>query len=102
MRIKKGDKVRVITGKDEGREGVVERVYQKTMKVVLPGINIYKKHIKKTEQTPQGGIVEIPRALDVSKVMLICPKCGKVTRVGYKIENKKKLRICRKCKSKIS
>lgn len=101
MKIKKGDKVRVITGKDEGREGVVERVYQKTMKIVLPGINIYKKHIKKTEQTPKGGVVEIPRALDVSKVMLICPKCGKATRVGYKIESKKKLRMCKKCKSKI-
>lgn len=101
MKIKKGDKVKVITGKDKGREGVVERVYRKTFKIVIPGINIYKKHIKKTEQTPQGGVVEIPRALDVSKVILVCPKCGKPARVGYQIEKNRKFRICKRCKSKI-
>lgn len=101
MKIKKGDKVKVIAGKDKGREGVVERVYSKQNKLLIPKVNIYKKHIKKTESAPQGGVVDVPRPLDVAKVALICPRCGKLTRVGYKIEGKKKFRICRKCKNKI-
>ena len=101
MRIKKGDKVKVIAGRDEGREGVIERINEKSNKVVIPQVNIYKKHIKKNEQMPQGGVVEIPRPLDVSKVMLICPKCGKATRTGYEIKGDKKSRICKKCKSQI-
>ncbi len=101
MKIKKGDKVKVIYGKDKGREGKVERIYKKSGKIVLPGINIYKKHIKKSEKVPQGGIVEIPRPLDVSKVMLICPKCAKLTRVGYEKVKDRKFRICKKCKSRI-
>lgn len=101
MKIKKGDKVKVIAGKDEGREAIVDRVYEKSRKVLLPKINIYKKHIKKNEKMPQGGVVEVPRSLDIAKVMLICPKCNKVTRVGYVTEKNKKFRICRKCKSKL-
>lgn len=101
MKIKKGDKVKIITGKDKGRVGQVERVYQKSNKVTIPGINLYKKHIKKNEQMQQGGVVEIPRPLNVAKVMLICNKCGKMTRVGIIVEGKKKFRICKKCESKI-
>lgn len=101
MKIKKGDKVRVIAGKDKGREGVVEKVYSKANTLTIPGINIYKKHIKKNEKMPQGGVVEIPRPLNIAKVMLVCGKCGKLTRIGYKIEKNKKNRICQKCESKI-
>lgn len=101
MKILKGDKVKVIYGKDKGREGKVERVYKKQRKVLIEKINIYKKHVKKNEQNPQGGIIELPRALDVSKVILICPKCSKQTRVSIKKEGKKKFRICKKCNSKI-
>lgn len=101
MRIKKRDKIRVIYGKDKGREGVIERVYKKSNKLLIPGINIYKKHIKKNEKMPQGGVVEIPRPLDGSKVMLICPKCGKATRIGYETEKTKKFRVCKRCKSRI-
>jgi large subunit ribosomal protein L24 len=101
MKIKKGDKVKIIYGKDKGREGVVEKVYRKDNKVLIPGINLYKRHIKKNEKMPKGGIIEIPRPLDVSKVMLICPKCAKPTRVGILREKNKKWRICKKCKSKI-
>lgn len=101
MKIKKGDKVKVVYGKDRGREGKVERIYEKSSKIVIPGINIYKKHIKKNEKMPQGGVVEIPRALNVSKVMLICPKCTKLTRVGYEKVKKRKFRICKHCKSRI-
>lgn len=101
MRIKKGDKIRVIAGKDKGREGIVERVYKKAGKVVIPGINLYKKHIKKNEKMPQGGVVEIPRSMDVSKIMLICSKCNKSTRIGYKLGKDRKIRICKKCESEI-
>ena len=101
MKIRKGDLVKVIYGKDKGREGKVEKVYPKQNKVKISGINVYKKHVKKSEQLPQGGIVELPRPLNVSKVMLICPVCKKPTRVGYKKEGKRKFRYCKKCDSKI-
>jgi large subunit ribosomal protein L24 len=70
-------------------------------KILVLNINTYKKHIKKNEKLPQGGRVDLPRPIDVSKVMLICSKCGKTTRVGYLIEKSKKYRICKKCGSKI-
>lgn len=101
MKIKKGDKVKVMTGKDKGRDGVVERIYKKRNTVLVPKINQYKRHIKKSEKMPQGGVIDVPRPIDVSKIMLICPKCAKTTRVGYIIERNKKFRICKKCKSKI-
>jgi large subunit ribosomal protein L24 len=101
MKIKKGDKVKIIYGKDKGRNGVVERVYKKQNTVIIPGINVYKRHIKKNEKMPKGGIVDIPRAIDISKVMLICPKCKKITRVGFNIEGKRKLRICKRCTSSL-
>ncbi len=101
MKLKKGDKVKIIAGRDEGREGSIEKVYEKTGTIVIPQVNIYKKHIKKNEQMPQGGVVEVPRPLNVSKVMLICPKCNKPTRVGYQIKGNKKTRVCKKCDSQI-
>lgn len=101
MKIKKGDKVKVIYGKDKGREGLVSKVYIKKNQILILGVNIYKKHVKKNEQMPQGGRVDIPRPLAVSKVMLICSKCLKLTRVGYKLEKGKKYRVCKKCDSKI-
>lgn len=101
MKIKKGDKVQIIYGKDKGRQGVVAKVYPKNNLVLIPGINIYKKHIKKNEKMPQGGKVDLPRPIALSKVMLICPKCGKPTRVGFLIEKGKKFRHCKKCRSKI-
>jgi large subunit ribosomal protein L24 len=101
MKIIKGDKVKIIAGKDKGREGKVERAYKKQNKVLIEGINIYKRHIKKSEKVPKGGVVDVPRLIDVSKIMLICSKCNKPTRIGLKRENKKKIRVCKKCKSVI-
>lgn len=101
MKIKKGDKIKVIAGKDSGKTAKIEKVYLKQNKVLIQGVNIYKKHIKKNEKMPQGGIVEVPRPLDIAKIMLICPKCEKTTRVGYEIKADKKNRICKKCKSVI-
>jgi large subunit ribosomal protein L24 len=99
MKIKKGDKVKVMVGKDKGKEAVIERVYSAKNKVLLPKVNIFKKHIKKSEKMPQGGLVEVERPLDVSKVMLMCPKCNQPARTGYVIKNEKKSRMCKRCKS---
>lgn len=101
MKIKKGDKIKIKIGKDKGKTGVVEKVYKNSNKVLVTGMNLYKRHVKKNEKMPQGGIVEISRAMDVSKLSLVCPKCGKMTRIGYVLEKNKKLRVCRKCVSKI-
>lgn len=101
MKIKKGDKVKITYGKDKDREGVVNSVYTRSNKILVQGVNLYKKHIKKNEKMPQGGVVELPRPLDVSKVMLLCPKCKKTTRISYELIQGKKFRVCKRCKSKI-
>jgi large subunit ribosomal protein L24 len=101
MKLKKGDKVKVITGKDKGRDGTIERVYTKSERVLILGMNMYKKHVKKNDQMPQGGVVDLPRPLDVSKVMFMCEKCGKPTRLGYQINEGKKIRVCRKCQTQV-
>jgi len=97
MKIKKGDKVKIILGKDRGREGQVEKVFPKSRKVLVAGLNVYKKHVRPKKEGEKGGVVEISRPLLISKVALICPKCGQTTRVGYQISGEEKLRICRKC-----
>ena len=99
MKLKKGDMVKIIIGKDKGRTGKVQKIITKNAKIIIDGINIYKKHVKKSEGKP-GGIIEISRPLAVSKVMIICPTCNKPARIGYQIiKNGEKTRICRKCKA---
>lgn len=97
MKLKKGDKVRVMVGKDQGREGAVERAWPKEEKVLVSGVNAYKRHVKKRSETQKGGIMTFFRPLPVANVALICPKCKQVTRVGWKTTDKEKVRICRKC-----
>ncbi len=106
MKIKKGDKVVVIAGKYRAKTGKVIKVIPKEKKVIVEGVNLVKKHIKPKREGEKGQIIQTPAPIDVSNVKLLCPKCGKATRVGYKIvfdENKKrqKIRICKKCKSEI-
>lgn len=101
MKIKKGDKVKITVGKDKGRDGVVEKVYQKSEKILIQGINLFKRHLKKSDENQQGGIVDVPRPFPAAKVALICPKCGKPTRIGFKVEKNRKYRVCKKCESKI-
>ena len=97
MKIKKGDRVVVLQGKDRGKEGTVMRAIPTKGKVIVEGVNIAKKHQKPTRVTMQGGIIDKDMPLDVSNVALICPKDG-ATRVGYKIsETGAKSRVCRKC-----
>ena len=102
MKILKGDKVRIEIGKDKGREGQVIRSLPKKNEIVIKGLNLFKKHVKAT-QNQKGGIVEKERPISVCKVALICPQCQKITRVGYQIDKTgEKYRICKKCKSIIS
>ena len=97
MYIKKGDKVEVLSGKDRGKQGVVLRAIPDKGKVVVEGVAIVKKAVKPTQANQQGGIVSQEAAIDASNVNLVCPECGKRTRVGHEKDGKNKLRICKKC-----
>lgn len=100
MKIKKGDKVKVLLGKDKGKEGKVEYVLGKKERVFVGGVNLYKRHVKK-HQNIEGGIIDLPKSLNISNVALVCPNCNKITRVGYKLVGNEKVRICKKCKKEI-
>lgn len=97
MKIRKGDTVLIISGKDRGRKAKVITALPKKGRVVIEGINLRKKHIRAKRAGEKGQIVEMPVPIAASNVKLICSKCGGVTRIGYKIEGKKKYRICKKC-----
>jgi large subunit ribosomal protein L24 len=97
LKIKKGDRVRVLTGKDRGKTGEVMRAIPEKGKVIVDGVNVAKKHQKATKATMQGGIIDKDMPIHVSNVALICGSCG-ATRVGYRIDDAgKKVRVCRKC-----
>lgn len=100
FKIKKGDKVKVITGKDRGKTGVVEIVLTKDEKVKIEGINVVKKHLKPKRSGEKGQLTSISLPINISKVQLVCPKCGKPTRVGKTMDGDKKFRICKKCEAK--
>jgi large subunit ribosomal protein L24 len=102
MKIKKDDKVKIIAGKDAGKNGKVLNIFRSTGKITVEGINIVKKHVKAKKDGEKGQRVEIASPLNVSNVMLVCPNCSKETRVGYTIgEDGKKSRVCKKCKKNI-
>ena len=101
-KIKKGDKVRVLLGKDRGKEGVVERIFAKEGKLMIPGVNVYKRHVRAgLSGGNEGGIIELIKPINISNAALICPSCGKATRVGFEMTKTGKVRICRKCKKQI-
>lgn len=100
LKLKVGDKVKLRMGKDKGRDGTIEKIFPKTLKALVPGVNIYKKHVKGS-QGQKGGIYEIPRPLLISKLSLICPKCKKDVRVGFKVIDSTKVRVCKKCGKEI-
>ena len=102
MKILKGDNVKILIGKDKGREGLVVKSIPKKDKIVVKGLNLYKKHIKPSQNKP-GSIIEKERSITVSKVALICPSCKKTVRVAYLIDKSgEKSRICRKCKATLN
>ena len=101
MKLKKGDRVKVIAGKDLGRDGVIMRVIPEKNKVIVEGVNIAKKHQRPTRATMQGGIIDKDMPMNASNVALICGSCG-ATRIGYRFDDAgKKIRICRKCKADV-
>ncbi len=98
LKIKKGDQVQVLTGKDRGAKGNVTRVLPAAGKVIVDGVNVAKKHQRATNATMQGGIIDKDMPIPVANVALVCTSCGKPTRVGYKIDGDgTKVRICKKC-----
>lgn len=101
MRIKKGDLVKKIAGKDKGKQGKVIRVLPILDKIVVEKINLMKKHVKGKRDGEKGQRVEIAAPFDISNAMLVCPQCLKTTRVAYKVEKEKKIRVCKKCKKEI-
>ena len=101
MKIKKGDTVKVLSGNDKGKTGEVLEVIPKTQKVIVKGVNIRKKHVKPRKQGEEGGIISVEVAIPSSKANVVCPKCGKTTKVGYKEEKDEKVRICKKCGAKL-
>ena len=96
FRIRKNDTVQVLAGKDKGKRGAVVRILPDKDAVIVSGLNIVKKAMKKRSQQDQGGIAEVEAPLNVSNVAIVCKKCGP-TKIGYKLDGDKKVRVCRKC-----
>lgn len=111
MKIKKGDKVKILSGKDRGKAGKILQVFTEKKKISVEGLNLLIKHLRPRREGEKGQRIEFPAALDSSNVALICPKCDKVTRVGHKMLGKtsvegvkvknRKVRVCKKCKQVI-
>lgn len=96
MHVKKGDKVKVLSGKDRGKEGTVLEAFPKNERVLVEGVNMIQKHAKPSQDNPQGGILNIEAPIHVSNVLPIDPKSGEPTRVGYEVKDGKKIRIAKK------
>ena len=117
MKIKKGDKVKILAGKDKGKTGKVLQVFISRERVSVEGLNLLIKHMRPRKQGEKGQRIEFPAPMNISNLMLVCPKCNKPTRVGYKYiqvasaaninaektvkKKKKKIRVCKKCKQNI-
>ncbi|MBI2074394.1 MAG: 50S ribosomal protein L24 [Candidatus Levybacteria bacterium] len=97
MKLKKGDEIKVTRGKDRGKTGKVEEVLPKDNKILVTGVNQYKRHLKARSQGQKSEIVTITKPLPVSNVQLVCPKCHLPTRVKFSLQNDNKLRACKKC-----
>ncbi len=97
LKVKKGDTAVVISGKNKGKQAKVLKVSPKEGRVVLEGVNFVTKHKKPRNQSTPGGIMKQEAPMNISNVMVVCPKCSKATRVGHEIKNGEKARICKKC-----
>ena len=110
MHVRKNDLVMVITGKDKGTKGKITAAFPKTGKVIVEGVNMVTRHQKARNARQPGGIVKKEAAIDASNVMLICPKCGKPTRVAHKVtvnevngkKDRSMVRVCKKCSAEIN
>jgi large subunit ribosomal protein L24 len=97
MKIKKNDNIKIITGKDKGKTGKVLKVFPKKHKILIEGLNLYKKHVKPKREGEKGQTVLLPQPIDVSNVLLVCPGCSRAIRVSYRLDGDKKIRVCKKC-----
>lgn len=97
MKLKKGDTVVIISGKERGKKGKITRVYPGDFRISVEGVGMRKKHRKPTKSGEKGQVIEKQSPLASAKAMFLCPKCGKAARLGYKIAGKNKARICKKC-----
>lgn len=101
MNLHKGDNVKILSGKDRGKTGTILHALPAEDRIVIDGLNVFKKRSRPKRQGEKGQIVSVPRPMPASKVMLICSSCKQPTRVGWRVEGAKKVRYCKKCKSTI-
>jgi large subunit ribosomal protein L24 len=101
FKVHKNDTVVVISGKERGKKGKVLKIFPKGNKVIVEGLNLIKKHVRKRRQQDQAGIIELEAPIDISNIMVYCSNCKKPTRIGIKQDKNKKIRICKKCKKEI-
>jgi large subunit ribosomal protein L24 len=102
QKLKVGDQIKVVAGKDKGKSAKITKMFPAKQKVLVEGINKYKRHIKRQNDQNPGGIVEVERPLNWAKVQIICPSCKKPTRIGFKTTKTSKVRICKKCAAQLS
>jgi len=101
MKIKKGDTVLIISGKDKDKKAKVLEAFPRQNKITVEGVNIVKKHRRPRKEKEKGQIIEVAKPIDVSNVKLVCPKCSQPSRIGYRLTEKGKYRICKKCGQEI-
>ncbi len=99
MNIKKGDQVKILSGKDRGKTGAVLKVLPAENRLTVQDVNVFKKRRRPTRQNQKGETVSVIRPMPASKVMLVCKSCKKPTRVGFRMEGERKVRVCRKCQA---
>lgn len=97
MKLKKGDNVKIISGKDRSKTGKITHVFLKENRIVVEGVNIHKKHSRPKKQGQKGQIIQMPMPIHVSNAMIVCKNCGKAVRMGMKKIENKKFRVCKKC-----
>jgi len=97
MKLKKGDNVQIMVGKDQGKQGQIMKMDVKSGKVFIQGLNLFKKHQRPKKQGEKGEVVSVSRPLNLSNIMIVCNSCAKPVRVGFKINGENKVRYCKKC-----
>ena len=97
MNIKKGDNVKILSGKDRGKTGTVLKVYPESDRVTIEGLNLYKKRVRPTKQGQKGETISVPRSLHASKAQLVCSSCKESSRMGYRMDGNAKVRYCKNC-----
>lgn len=101
MRIKKGDNVKIMTGKDRGKVGAVMRAFPDKEQVIVDGLNTRHRHVRPRQSGKKGEVIQVSAPLSISNVQLVCGKCGKATRIGYNVMDAVKVRICKKCGAEV-